>query len=424
MANVIDIPAMDIDGRQQNSSDLAGMIVPQAGRLVATADPWEPYRLLDPAGRVVEAVAAFLRDLQAAGRSPATLRSYGLDLLRWFRFLWAAGVAWDRAARAEARDFCRWLLVAGKPARPHWRKQGETTTTIRAAGAASPSAGEPYAASVRAHSETVLRSFYDFHRDAGSGPILNPFPLDRSRRARRAPAHHNPMDDWNHERVGRYRPTVPRRIPRAIPDDRFNELFAALGSNRDRALVAFWISTGVRASELLGLRQRDVDPGQQLITVVRKGTRATQQVPASADAFVWLRLYQQELHGKLPRGRTQPVWWTLRRPYRPLTYHAAHRMFERANAALGADWTLHDLRHSAAARMVRDPKLTLTDVQWVLGHAHLSTTQIYLTPTKEEVVAGMLAHHARQARRRDQPPPPPAPGYDPQVLRVLFGRPE
>jgi site-specific recombinase XerD len=363
-------------------------------------------------------VAAFLRDLQAAGRSPATLRSYGLDLLRWFRFLWAAGVAWDRATRLEARDFCRWLLVAGKPARPHWRKAGAITTTVRA------TAGEPYAASVRAHSETVLRSFYDFHRDAGTGPILNPFPLDRSRRARRAHAHHNPMDDWNKERVGRYRPTVPRRIPRAIPDDRFNELFAALSSNRDRALVAFWISTGARASELLGVRQRDIDPGQQLITVVRKGARAIQQVPASADAFVWLRLYQQELHGKVPRGRTQPVWWTLRRPYRPLTYHAARRMFERTNAALGAQWTLHDLRHSAAARMVRDPQLTLTDVQWVLGHAHLTTTEVYLTPSTEEVVAGVLAHHARQARRRDQPPSPPAPGYDPQALTVLFGRPE
>jgi integrase len=104
------------------------------------------------------------------------------------------------------------------------------------------------------------------------------------------------------------------------PDEAFNELFAALPSNRDRALVAFWISTGVRAAELLGVRQRDLDPGQQLITVARKGSRAVQQVPASADAFVWLRLYQEELHGKVPRGWTQPVWWTLRRPYRPLTY--------------------------------------------------------------------------------------------------------
>jgi site-specific recombinase XerD len=228
---------------------------------------------------------------------------------------------------------------------------------------------------------------------------------------------------WGRERVGRYRPKVPRRLPRAIPDDRFNELFAALGSNRDRALVAFWISTGARASELLGARQCDIDPGRQLITVVRKGSRAAQLVPASGDAFVWLRLYQEELHGRAPRGRTQPVWWTLRRPWRPLGYHAAHRMFERANAVLGADWTLHDLRHSAAARMARDPQLTLSDVQWVLGHAHLSTTEIYLTPAKDEVVTGVLAHHARQTERRAEPvPPPPAPGYDPEALSVLLGR--
>lgn len=78
---------------------------------------------------------------------------------------------------------------------------------------------------------------------------------------------------------------------------------------------------------------------------------------------MWLRLYQQELRGRVPRGQLQPVWWTLREPLRPLTYHAAHRMFERANTVVGANWTLHDLRHSAAARMVRDPQLTLTDVQ-------------------------------------------------------------
>jgi site-specific recombinase XerD len=200
-------------------------------------------------------------------------------------------------------------------------------------------------------------------------------------------------------------------------------VFAALSSNRDRALVAFWISSAVRASELLGVRRCDIDPGQQLISVVRKGSRVVQQVPASADAFVWLRLFQAELRGEVPRGRTQPIWWTLRRPRRPLTYHTAHRMFERANAVLGADWTLHDLRHSAAARMAHDPQLSLTDVQWVLGHAHLTTTELYLTPSKDEVVAGVLAHHARNAQRRDEPvPPPPAPGYDPQSLNVLFGR--
>lgn len=98
-------------------------------------------------------------------------------------------------------------------------------------------------------------------------------------------------------------------------------------------------------------------------------------------------------------------------------------MFERANAALGSDWTLHDLRHSAAARMARDPQLTLRDVQLVMGHAHLSTTDIYLTPNTDEVIADVLAHHVRTIEQRNKPlPPPPVPGYDPQALNVLFGR--
>jgi len=410
--------------------DLSCLVVPRTGQLIATDDKWEPYRLLDRDGAPIAPVAVFLRELLTAGRSVATLRSYGMDLLRWWRFLGAVDVCWDRASRLEARDFSCWIQLAVKQSKQD--PQPRTgSRTARAVGAPNPVTGKPtlgsgYAPATVVHSETVLRGFYDFHRDAGTGPILNPFPLDAARRSRRAHAHHNPMDEWKHERTGRYRPSVPRRIPRAIPDDRFNELFAALSSNRDRALVAFWISTGARASELLGARHCDVDPGQQLITVVRKGSRAAQQVPASAsaDAFVWLRLYQEDLHGKVPRGRTQPLWWTLRRPHRSLTYHAAHRMFERANAVLGADWTLHALRHSAAARMARDPELTLSDVQWVLGHAHLTTTELYLTPSKEEVVAGVLAHHARQAERRAEPvPPPPAPGYDPQSLSVLFGRP-
>jgi site-specific recombinase XerD len=180
------------------------------------------------------------------------------------------------------------------------------------------------------------------------------------------------------QRSGRYRPKVVARAPRSIPDERFDALFAQLSSHRDRALVAFWVSTGARASELLGVTAADVDPGQQLITVIRKGTRALQPLPAAPDAFVWLRLYQAQLAELVPSGRDEPLWWTLRRPLRALSYDAARAMFTRANAALGSNWSLHDLRHTAAYRMARDPQMPLTDVQWVLGHAHLSTTQRYL----------------------------------------------
>jgi integrase len=394
------------------------VVVVRVGSLKATGDPWEPYLVVGPDGAKVEAVSAFLADLHAAGRSVATLRSYGMDLLRWFRFLWAVDVCWDRATRVEARDFCLWLQVGGKPTSPHWRRRGDPDG--EPAGRAV--SGDVYAASVRAHSETVLRNFYDFHREATTGPILNPFPLDRQRRDRRAHAHHNPMEPYRNERVGLYRPRVPTRIPRAIPDETFNNIFARLRSHRDRALVAFYVSTGARAAELLSVTYGGVDPGRQLISVTRKGTGAVQELPASTDAFVWLRLYQVEMEGLIPSRHRQPLWWTLRRPFRPLTYHAVHRMFERVNDDAGTSATLHALRHTAAYRMAEDPNLPLTDVQFVLGHAHLTTTQIYLTPRKEDVIRRVLAHHAEQRRQAtERRSAPPAPGYRPEALEVLFG---
>lgn len=399
---------------EETARDLAALAVPLAGSLEETGDPWLPFRLIDPSGAAVEAVSAYFRDLQAAGRSEATIRSYGMDLLRWFRFLWTIEGSWNQATRAQARDFCRWMLLAGKPSRPHWRRPQEVPDPS--------SSRDAYAPSVRAHSETVLRGFYEFHLDAGSGPLVNPFPLDRSRRARRAHAHHNPMEPHRNERTGRYRPVVPDRIPRSVSDAEFNEIFARLPSNRDRALVAFYVSTGARASELLSVTQGGVDPGRQLITVIRKGSRAAQELPASTDAFVWLRLYQVQMEGLIPKGRRQPLWWTSRTPVRPLTYHAVHRMFERAVDAAGSTVTLHALRHTAAYRMAEDPALPLTDVQFVLGHALLTTTQRYLTPRKEDVIRRVLAHHAEQTRQAAQRvKPAPAPGYRPETLNVLFG---
>ena len=389
---------MIIDG--DGARDLLSLVVPRRGAVEATGDPFEPYRLVDSGGVIVAPVAAYLGDLQACGRSAATQRSYAMDLLRWFRFTWAVGVPWDRATRAEARDFCRWIQLAGKP------------------GVPAPDAR--YAPATVAHCETVLRGFYEFHLDAGTGPIVNPFPLARGRQGR-PNAHRSPMEPFQPGRAGRYRPKTPRRIPRQIPDQKFDELFARLGSHRDRALVAFWVSTGARAAELLGARRADADPGQQLITVIRKGTQALQPLPASPDAFVWLRLYQAQMQAMVPGGPDDPLWWTLRRPFRPLSYHAARAMLIRAGAALGGRWRLHDLRHTAAYRMARDPAMPLTDVQWVLGHAHLSTTQLYTTAPEEDVIAAVVAHHARR-QERPQGGTGAAAGYRPESLNVLFGQ--
>ncbi len=399
--------------------DVAALTVPRVGRVEETGDPALPFRLVDGRGGEVAAVSEFLHDMQADDASPASLRSYAYELLAWFRFLWAVEVPWDRASRVEARDFALWLKLAKKPPRPR-------RPNAPAAGSVNPITGKPYpgeeyAARTRRHARAVVRSFYEYHREVHGRPLLNPFPKAKNADEEHLNAHHNPMQPFRRPfRRAPYQPKEPRRIPRGIPDGLFNELFAALASHRDRALVAFYISTGARASELLGVTRDRVDPGEQLIGVHRKGSQALQWLPASADAFVWLRLYQHELRERTPKGAEQPLWWTLRRPARPLGYDAARMVFGRANAVLGTNWTLHDLRHSAAKRMLRDPNLTLADVQWVLGHLHITTTELYLEPAEDEVVAHVLAHHARQAAEPARPAVP-APGYRPEVLRTLFG---
>jgi hypothetical protein len=72
--------------------DLASLVVPAAGAVVARDDLWEPVWLIDGDGEPVGSVRAFLKELQASGRSAATQRSYAMDLLRWFRFGWASAL--------------------------------------------------------------------------------------------------------------------------------------------------------------------------------------------------------------------------------------------------------------------------------------------------------------------------------------------
>lgn len=130
-------------GEDEPARDLAALVVPQVGRLAAIGDRYEPYRLVDANGAAIVGVTAYFGDLLAAGRSESTVRSYGMDLLRWFRFIWAIdGVTWDRATRMEARDFSSWLQGTGKQTRPHWRNQGEAMVDTSGAAPVSEAQGD------------------------------------------------------------------------------------------------------------------------------------------------------------------------------------------------------------------------------------------------------------------------------------------
>jgi integrase len=328
--------------------NVAGLAVARVGRVEETGDPLLPFRLLDEQGAEVPAVTEFLHHMLADDASPASLRSYAYELLAWFRFLDAVMVAWDLAGRVEARDFALWLKTARKPTRQRRPDAPAPGSVNSVTGKTAP--GENYAARTRRHARAVIRSFYEYHREMHGRPLVNPFPQAKGAEEGQLNARHNPMQPFRQpSRRAAYQPKEPRPAPRSIPDQAFNDLFAGLTCNRDRALIAFYISTGARASELLGVSQGLVAPEEQTIGVIRKGSRALQHLPASTDAFVWLRLYQQEMHGLVPKGPGEPLWWTLRRPFAPLTYDAARMVFTRVNRMLGANWTLHDLRHILSA---------------------------------------------------------------------------
>ncbi|MGH3467503.1 MAG: tyrosine-type recombinase/integrase [Thermocrispum sp.] len=381
-----------------------------------------PWRVVDTDGWPVGAIERFLRDFVARGNRPGSVRSYAYDLLRWWRFLQVIGVEWDKVTSVEVRDFVLWLQQASKlPQTP-----GTTSSATR--GRVNPVTRKTYlddryrARTVR-HSNAVLRSFYEYWIELGEGPLVNPVPRERDRGGR-AYAHHNPLEPFGSRGRLRYNPKLPQRRPRAMPDERWAELFAAMRSNRDRALLAVAVSTAARAAEILGVRGGDLDWGDQLVRVRRKGTQAEQWLPASPDAFVWLRLYLDEIGGI---GPDDPLWQTLRRRDRgaglgrqPLTYDALRAVLRRANGALGSNWTMHDLRHTCALRMVRDERLSLRDVQTILGHAHLSTTQIYLDEDDQEVFQRVHQHLADREDRA-QHTPPPAAGYEADDLTVLLG---
>jgi integrase len=379
------------DGSQRNVERL---VLPRVGRLRESEEITAGVEVLDVAGEPISPITDYLRHITANDRSRATCRSYAMALLRWWRFLSAIDVPWQRAGQIEYVDHILWMRMA----------------TPTHGGAVSPTSG--FAPRTINHASAVLSEFYEYHKQNGTGPAVNP----TSGFGPRQQAHHNPMQQFlrGNRKLGRQK--IPFEAPRSVPDRATDELFVKLRYERDRALIALFLSTGARATELLTVVGGGLDFGNQRIRVSRKGGRGEQWLPASPDAFVWLRLYL----GQRRIAAGDPVWLTLRKPDRPLEYAACRRVFERAQRELGTTYTLHQLRHTTAYRMMEDPNVSITDVQWILGHSSLTSTQIYARARPEEVLERIATHHRRA--RPDFSMLPAASGYDAASLATLFGQ--
>jgi len=395
---------------------------PQGGpgeyTVVEVAGGRPSYLLVGPDGVSVEPVAQYLLELLASDCSPATLKSYVFGLLGWYRFLERAHVHWERAERHHVRDYVLHLRAAQNPYRKRVRPGSPPAGSLNAR-TGKPYLSEGYKPSTINHRLAVIRSFYAFHLRAGRGPLTNPVPADTRTGGRRS-AHHRPGDPWSPEGRSPYRQRQPKRIPRAMSDELWAELFQALTHTRDRAIVCLLVSAGARAQELLGMTGGDVDWGRQCVRVITKGSRNAEWVAASPEFFRWLARYLTE-RGPVASG--DPLWVSLRGPRRPLKYQALRAVLMRVNHRLGANLVLHDFRHTCALRLASDPRVAITDVQSHLRHKHLSSTETYLSARPEEVIRRVQVHE-QEVAGTGATATAPRWAYAPRDLDVLLGTPE
>src|SRR5713226_6337578 len=108
-------PVQEEDGMFDDvARDIESIELPQWGQVVP-AEGVVPWLVVGPNGEPVEPVRRFLMDFVAQDNRPGSVRSYAYGLLRWWRWLLAVGVDWDKATPAEVRDLVLWLRQAAKP---------------------------------------------------------------------------------------------------------------------------------------------------------------------------------------------------------------------------------------------------------------------------------------------------------------------
>jgi len=169
---------------------------------------------------------------------------------------------------------------------------------------------------------------------------------------------------------------------------------------RDRALLEFLYATGIRVSELVGVRQADVMEADGFARIFGKGARE-RLVPVGDVALEFVKKYRTDCRPQFMRARRgeDALFVSLRG--RPLTRMAVWqilRMYVR-QAGIEKNVSPHTLRHSFATHLL-EGGADLRSVQEMLGHADISTTQIYTHLDREYLKEVIHTFHPREQANR------------------------
>jgi integrase len=170
----------------------------------------------------------------------------------------------------------------------------------------------------------------------------------------------------------------PQTLPRVLSPVEVNRLLGALRTDRDRAIVLGMLLAGLRRCEVLGLRLRDVNPGEQRLFVASGKGGRERVVSVSGRFFEALGGYLQL--ERPPEAVTDACFVVLKGPRRGLPLSAAglDEVIDGARGRAGlARMTCHMLRHTCLTRL-REQGMSLEALQAQAGHASIDSTRIYL----------------------------------------------
>jgi integrase/recombinase XerD len=195
-------------------------------------------------------------------------------------------------------------------------------------------------------------------------------------------------------------PRAWRELPRYLSVDEVDALLAAPDvdtprGRRDRALIDLLYATGLRVSELVSLKPSDVNLEVGVLTCIGKGDKQ-RIVPVGDQAVDSLRNYLSGARGALLRGQSSPWLFPSGRGTAALTRVGFWKLLKQyaRKGGIATAVSPHVLRHSFATHLL-DRGADLRAIQMMLGHAALSTTQIYTHVLEARLKRVYDAHHPR-----------------------------
>lgn len=195
-------------------------------------------------------------------------------------------------------------------------------------------------------------------------------------------------------------PAIPSRLPKVISEKQVDALLEAPACStplglRDRAMLETLYATGLRVSELVGLKSCEMNFEMGIVRVFGKGSKE-RMTPLGEQAIDWLQRYLLEARPQLLGKRQSDMVFVTTRGG-AMTRQAFWGLVKRYAPVAGLDAAKispHVLRHAFATHLINHGA-DLRVVQLLLGHADISTTQIYTHVARERLKILHAAHHPR-----------------------------